>query len=212
MTKTGMTQKQRSAATRRKLLDAATDVLIQDGYANLTTTRVCKAAGVSQGALFKHYASKMDLMAALAEDLYAGLAREFKASFETANRPDGEPAREGDLIRQAIRTLWEVFSSPRQLASYDLTLAARTDTTLADILAPIVLAHRQRIRDIAQTISMQLPGMAEADFFNLSDVILMAIQGAVINSLACPEPDILENRLTYIESLARNLAGPKEAS
>ena len=201
MTKTGMTQKQRSAATRRRLLDAATTVLIRDGYAGLTTTRVCKAAGLSQGALFKHYTSKMELLAALTGDLYTGLAKDFRTSFEESLNTGG------NVIHQAVSTLWEVFSSPKQLASYDLTLAARTDDTLAKILAPIVLAHRRRIRDIAGTIADALDIEASEDFFDLADLILMAVQGAVINSLACPEPDILEHRLSFIESMAGQLAG-----
>ena len=202
MSKTGMTQKERRETTRRKLLDAATQVLVRDGYTGLTTTRVCAEAGLSQGALFKHYPSKMGLIAALAEDLYAGLADRFEDSFRTG---------EDNYIRQAIRRLWDVFSSPRQLASYDLTVAARTDPRLQSILEPIVLNHRQRIRKLAETVFAE-SAMSSAQFYGLADFILMAVQGAVINSLACPEPEILEHRLTYIESVARQLAGETEVS
>lgn len=205
MTKTGMTQKQRSAATRRKLLDAATAVLILDGYVGLTTTRVCKTAGMSQGALFKHFPSKTALVAGLAEDLYAGLAKTFQASFETGMDETC------DVIHQAIRRLWDVFSSPRQIASYDLTLAARTDKTLAGILAPIVLAHRRRIRVIAGQVSCRLPQLDTKQFLKLSDMVLMAIQGAVINNLACPEPEIMEQRLEFMETFIKQSADPKEA-
>lgn len=200
MSKTGMTQKQRSASTRKKLRDAAVAVLIRDGYASLTTTRVCAEAGLSQGALFKHFPSKADLIAALADHLYEGLAQTFQNSF----KPGSE-----DYIRQGIRRLWAVFSSPAQLASYDLTVAARTDTALGEILEPIVLAHRRRIKELTDAVFAE-SSMDAADFYGLADFILMAVQGAVINSLACPEPDILEDRLIYIESVARRLAKEKE--
>ncbi|MCG8619165.1 MAG: TetR/AcrR family transcriptional regulator [Desulfobacterales bacterium] len=201
MSKTGMTQIERKAATRRKLLDAATEVLVGEGYTGLTTTRVCRAAGVSQGALFKHFPSKGAMVAALAEDLYAGLAEEFKTAFSRA---------EGDVIHRGIRHLWAVFSSPRQMASYDLTVAARTDPKLQAALEPIVLKHRERINEMTQTVAA-LSEMDTDRFHSLADFVLMAVQGAVINSLACPEPEVLETRLAYIESTARKLAGEKEA-
>jgi AcrR family transcriptional regulator len=193
------TQEQRSAATRRKLLDAATDVLIEQGYANLTTTKVCKGAGVSQGALFKHFASKMELLASLADDLYTGLAMEFETLFES--QTSGV-----DVIHQSVRHLWTVFSSPKQLASYDLTIAARTDFVLQKILDPIVLRHRGRIQKIADKVFIKID-MEKDEFYSLADFVLMAVQGTVINSLASPEPQNLENRLNYIEAIAKKLAG-----
>ncbi len=194
-----LTQKQRSSATRRKLLDAAANVLIKRGYSNLTTTRICRNAGVSQGALFKHYTSKMKLIAALSEDLYSSLAMDFKTLFE-------KQAPDKDIIHQSILDLWTVFSSKKQLASYDLTIASRTDPVLKEILEPIVLSHRDRIQKIADTISGKID-MEKTKFYALADFILMAIQGIVINSIASPEPEAIEKRLTYIEVTAKRLAG-----
>ena len=51
-------QQARSVATRRRLLDAAVETLLSLGLARTSTTEVCRRAGVSQGALFKHFASK----------------------------------------------------------------------------------------------------------------------------------------------------------
>jgi hypothetical protein len=42
-------QEERSAATRKALLDATIDCLAEDGYAALTTTKVAARAGVSRG-------------------------------------------------------------------------------------------------------------------------------------------------------------------
>ena len=193
--KTGLTQKERSAATRRKLLDAAAGVLINEGYANLTTTKVCKTAGVSQGALFKHYESKMVLLAALATDLYAGLAQEFETLF-SAMAPDA------DVIHESIRHLWTVFSSQRQLATYDMTVAARTDRVLKGILDDIVLGHRERIRMIADQVYQNLDADRQT-FDMLADLVLIAVQGMVINGLAYPESDVIEQRLACIETTVK---------
>jgi len=194
-----LTQKERSAATKRKFLDAAARVLVEAGYTNLTTTRVCREAGMSQGALFKHFPTKTGLVSALAEDLYKGLADEYEALFEAEGK-------ETDLIRKSIRNLWTVFSSQRQMASYDLTMAARTDPELRNVMEDAVRKHRERIEAIAEKIRIRL-GMEKPLFNPLADLILMAVQGGAVNTLAFPDPEATEKRLNYLENLAGKAAG-----
>ncbi len=192
-----MTQEQRRISTRRKILDAAENVLIEQGYANLTTTKVSMAAGVSQGALFRHFPSKIELMGAVAQDVYHTLAGEYESIFDTL-----EPG--SDFIRESIRLLWKTFNAPRQMASYDLTFAARTDPALQARLEPVVRDHRQRIGRITHRV-LSSAGISSKDFTALADLILMGIQGAAINHIAAADPDALEHRLNYIECLAKQL-------
>ena len=58
------TQAERSAETTTKLLDAASDCLVDLGWAGLSTNEVCRRAGVSRGALLHHYPTKLELIAA----------------------------------------------------------------------------------------------------------------------------------------------------
>ena len=60
-------QQARAKATRRKLLNAAVQSLCESGCAGTTTTVVANRAGVSQGALYKHFGSKHQLIAATVE-------------------------------------------------------------------------------------------------------------------------------------------------
>ena len=64
MPKPRRTQQQRREETRGRLLAATQTALVERGYAGTTTTEVCRRAEVSQGALFKHFASKGELLAA----------------------------------------------------------------------------------------------------------------------------------------------------
>ncbi len=135
------TQRERREGTRRALLDAATQLLVDEGYSRLTTTRVVELACLSQGALFKHFPTKLDLLAALAAELYDGLARDYRVLLQ---QDEGEP------IQHAVTSLWEVSRSPRQVASYDLTVAARSDAALFKRIEPMVRQHRARIATLAQ--------------------------------------------------------------
>lgn len=57
----------RSRATVDVILDAASRVLIQDGYEKLSTNRVAKLAGVSVGSLYQYFPGKRALVGAVLE-------------------------------------------------------------------------------------------------------------------------------------------------
>ncbi len=51
-------QEERSAETRRRLLDATVACLFERGYAGTTTTELARRAGVSRGAQMHHFPKK----------------------------------------------------------------------------------------------------------------------------------------------------------
>ena len=63
-TPTRRSQAERSTATREALLDATIACLVEDGYANTTTSRVAERAGVSRGAHLHHFKTRTALVAA----------------------------------------------------------------------------------------------------------------------------------------------------
>src|SRR3954466_4512427 len=65
------TQAERSAATVDALLDATIECLVEDGYANTTTSRVAERAGVSRGAHLHHFQTRSALVAAAVARLSA---------------------------------------------------------------------------------------------------------------------------------------------
>lgn len=52
---------------RTRLLDVAVDVIRRQGFAATTVDDLCKAAGVTKGAFFHHFASKEELGTAVAD-------------------------------------------------------------------------------------------------------------------------------------------------
>src|ERR1041384_5683522 len=114
------TQQQRREETRRALLDAAVQSLIEVGFARTTTLEVQRRADVSRGALLHHFPSKAELLVAAVDHLAEMRARELKALSsqlppEGAGRatetlgPDHAPgadARTGAVLD----LLWQCFS------------------------------------------------------------------------------------------------------
>jgi len=62
-----MTNAERSADTRRRLLDAAADVFAEDGFRNATIQRICRRARANIAAAHYHFGGKAGLYAAVFE-------------------------------------------------------------------------------------------------------------------------------------------------
>src|SRR5215468_10776770 len=92
------TQQQRREETRRALLDAAVQSLIEVGFARTTTLEVQRRADVSRGALLHHFPSKAMLLVAAVDHLAEMRAQEMKAfaSQLPPDRGDREAAAHGE--------------------------------------------------------------------------------------------------------------------
>jgi AcrR family transcriptional regulator len=63
------TQVQRTASARRRLLDAATSLVAEQGVNNTSVAAIGERAGMSRGAVNFHFGSKDDLLTAVAEEV-----------------------------------------------------------------------------------------------------------------------------------------------
>jgi AcrR family transcriptional regulator len=185
----------RSLATRTRLLDAAIETLVAQGYAALTTTEVCRRAGLSQGALFKHFESKAGLVGALAERLFAALIDDFRAGLGRSARPE-------DQLGSALGELARSFREPRLLAALELYTAARSDGVLRARLAPVVARHRDNLLREAREL---FPRAAHAnrDFDAIVDTVVAALQGAALGGLVTADPESARRSLDWLERLLR---------
>jgi AcrR family transcriptional regulator len=138
-------QQARRDDTQRRLLEATLHCLVCLGYARSTTTEIVRAAGVSQGALFKYYPTKAALMSAAVAYLFEDLVRAYRADFETL--PKGK-----DAVERGFELLWRIYTGPRLTAAFELYLAARTDRELSAQLWPVVREHRVALVTQARTL------------------------------------------------------------
>jgi AcrR family transcriptional regulator len=193
-TRAPRTQQQRREETRRALLDAAVQSLIEVGFARTTTLEVQRRADVSRGALLHHFPSKAELLVAAVDHLAEMRAREMKAFAsqlppERADRGDreaaahGEPAPGDDPRTGAVLDLlWQCFSGTFFKVSMELRTAARTDPDLRRVLTAAERSLRDRI--VAQ--SRTLFGRAVAEHPGLEralDLTLQLMIGAAMTAV-----------------------------
>lgn len=129
-TKTRRTQQERRSATRSALLEATLDVLVEEGYANLTTTKVATRANVSRGAQVHHFPTKAALVAEAVQYLISEISQSLLGELPTL--PGG---RERDSA--ALDLLWDVVRGKRFQAFLELSVAAAHDAEIRERLAMV---------------------------------------------------------------------------
>jgi AcrR family transcriptional regulator len=77
-----------AAGTRSDLLSHARKLFAQKGYAASSTDEVVRRAKVTKGALYHHFANKMELYRAVVEDMEREIVSQMESAAETARRPD----------------------------------------------------------------------------------------------------------------------------
>jgi len=178
------TQQQRRDETRRALLDAAVESLIEVGFARTTTLEVQRRAEVSRGALLHHFPSKAELLVAAVDHLAEMRARELKVL--AGQLPDERAGRaRTDAV---LELLWQCFSGTFFQVAMELRTAARTDAELRPVLIAAERALRDRIVLQARVLFgkdvSEHPGLERALDFTLQFMI-----GAAMSSVLHKDKD-----------------------
>jgi AcrR family transcriptional regulator len=133
--------------TRRRLLEAARDLVEEGGYAAASVLAVTDRAGLAAGTLYRHFASKEELFVELFRSVCDREVEEMRA----AARAPGQPATErlvGVLTTFAYRALrrprlaWALLAEPVDPAvdAERLLYRARYAGLLAECLRDAVTA------------------------------------------------------------------------
>ena len=88
MADTRRTQAERAADTREALIAAARPLFAQHGFADVALETIVRAAGVTRGALYHHFADKTELFAAVFERVEGEVAARLTEAMESANEAD----------------------------------------------------------------------------------------------------------------------------
>lgn len=193
------TQQERREATIGKLLDAATETLIEVGHAEASVQRICARAGLSQGALFRHFPTREALMVAVGEHVGAQILARFRKKFATLAEQDEDIGAAISLVRDACR-------SRLNQAWYELSMAARTNPNLRKGIEPVARRYFEDITGLAREL---LPGLA-ARFGSGFDVLVTSVialfDGEAVHRYLLREPTIESQRLELLVAAMSQLA------
>lgn len=120
------TQAERRATTRRTLIDAAEALLIEHGWAKVTSVAVCARAGLTRGAFVHHFDGLGDLFVAVLEDRYDAICAVVDS--------EGEPTSVTDLVERT----WAVMRNTGFKVVLEGWLAGANDPELGRVLDPVI--------------------------------------------------------------------------
>lgn len=187
------TQQQRRAETVSRLLDASIETIIEVGYARASAKVIAGRAQVSDGALFRHFPTMGDFMAATA---YEVMRRQLDLfTKQVAEIPADQPALEAVLT-----ILRDVTGNDTNTVMYELLVAARTDDKLRATLRDVLTEYATNIGDIARS----LPGADEwpQDMFGaLVAMLTNTFDGAALVRPVLPQPEIEAQRIRLLAAL-----------
>lgn len=185
------TQEARRSATIARLTDAAIDSLVEFGYAKASTNDICKRAGVSQGALFRHFPSRGDFMAHVAEELLARQIQNFEDHYMSDESLPGDP------LERAVRFTRLVCRSDWAKAWVELVVSSRTDEQIRTKVFEVYQKVRIWTRRAARNV---FPANASYDldrFHAVVDTVLWMFEMEGIYSHLDVDDESAEQRIRF---------------
>lgn len=187
------TQQQRREETVARLLQASIDTIIEVGYARASAAVITKRAGVSVGALFRHFETMGDFMAATAYEV-------LRRQLETFTKQVAEIPADRPALPAALTILRDITAGSTNAVLYELMVAARTDEKLKETLQSVLGQYSAKIHDAARA----LPGaesFPEETFPVIVALMTNVFDGAAIVRGVLPQPELEEQRIPMLTAL-----------
>lgn len=166
------TQGERTAISRRRILDAAVELLYSQGYSSATTLRIQQEAGVSRGRLLHQFPSREDLLIAAVDHLVTTRIENLTSRTEWPEDPE-------ERIAEAIETMWSTYHQPYFWASTELWLAARSNGELRRTLLP----QERRVGRMVRETSDSFFGpdlCAHPNYLSVRELLSNAMRGVAL--------------------------------
>jgi AcrR family transcriptional regulator len=191
---TRRTQAERREGTIAALLDATVACLAERGYAATSTAAVCAEAGVSQGALFRHFPTRQALFVATAEHVATRNVEDFRGTVSA----DVDTV---DDVVEVLGRLREIVLSPANQTWRELLVAARADADLRAALLPA----RESLQAQMHAAAAELWGerLAGDDLAAVLSIVVNVLDGLAYSALD-PDPTAAPGRT--VERALRLLA------
>jgi TetR/AcrR family transcriptional repressor of nem operon len=180
---------------RTRLLEAARDLVREQGFAATSVEQLCRAAGVTKGAFFHHFASKEALGMAAAE-YWAETTSAFFAGAAYHDHPDPLDRVMGylDFRRQIVAGDIAEFSCLVGTMTQEVYHA---HPALRDACAASIFGHAATLEpDIAA--AMQARGVTGFSAASLATHSQAVLQGAFILAKAGDDPALATDRIDHL--------------
>ncbi len=193
------TQRQRREETVARLLDASIATIVEVGYARASAAEITKCAGVSVGALFRHFDTMGDFMAATAQEV-------LRRHLDEGTKRIADIPADKSAFEEVLTILRDITHSSTNTVMYELMVAARTDEKLRDTLREVLTEFSAKVYDVVR----ELPGtegLPEATVATVAATLMNTFDGAAIIRAVMPQPEIEARQIPLLASLLSQAYG-----
>ncbi|MDV2478440.1 TetR/AcrR family transcriptional regulator [Rhodococcus zopfii] len=192
-----LTQQQRTAISRTRILDAAVDVLARQGYSAATTLRIQQEAGVSRGRLLHQFPSREALLVAAVHHVAVARVDDLKQLDDWPRGPE-------ERIDRAVEVMWSTFHQPYFWAATELWLAARANENLREALLPQERALGRLVKEsIAAVFGADL--CARPGYEIVREVLFASMRGIALTYALDPRDPASDPHVGEWKTIARRL-------
>ncbi|WP_035462292.1 TetR/AcrR family transcriptional regulator [Alicyclobacillus macrosporangiidus] len=166
--------------TRKRLIDAAYQVLAANGYEATSIKDIARKAGLSPGLVHYYFTSKEDLLAAVVREA----TEEYYARMERLRQSvNGDELANAALAesKERVRTHPDWYR-----LRYELFVLGLRHTTIQEGVKELLLRGKEGIEEAIQAIAGQSVPNAAA----ISAILLACFDGLALQSLIDPEFDL----------------------
>lgn len=142
--------------TRRKVLDAAVESILENGYYRTSSNQIARAAGVTWGTLQHQFGSREALMLEILNEEWARMQSALALA-----RADGETLEE--RLEATMTILADHYGSKTYLVLLEILLDLTQDPSTTAETRSAALAHGQRLSRAWQPLFAQALGDASQD-------------------------------------------------
>ena len=191
------------AITRTRILDAAEQLVIENGFAATSVDQVIAASGTSKGAFFHHFASKLELAQSLVDRYAAADIAHLDEAAAQVVAATKDPVRRvidfvrifedgaEDLMAAQSSCLYVSILTERQLAS----------SGTADQIERAIRAWRTTLSGLLRDALATVPGAPGVDPAALADHVFVTFEGAFILCRSTSDSTHMRGQLTVLRQL-----------
>lgn len=199
-------------ATRARIMDAAEELILAQGFAGTSIDALIERAGITKGTFFYHFSNKAELAYSLVSrysELDLGnLEHNLARAEQLARDPLQQLLVFVGLFRETAASLTEPY--PGCLFASYLNEAGLFDERTLTVISDTMGTWRERLGDKLREVAAAHPPRIDVDLDTLADMITVVFEGAFILSKTMKEAQVVARQLDHYRNYLELLFAPAE--
>ena len=189
------TQEERTDAMRARLLEATLELIAEEGWAQTSTQKICKRAGVSRGAQTHHFPTKDSLLIAAVREIVA----RYQVELDAVSDRDLVGAKG---LEDLFDFLWNACFEGNLLNCWmEVMVAARTDVTLRPAVRETDNTAIDAMRSLGSQCAPETTSKQHSAA-DLTELTVYLLRGMVVQNGVHPSQDDRKRLFSLWKQLA----------